>query len=117
VVQASAKFNADLFRALKGGLNNFGVVTRFDLSTFEQGRMWGGAVFYDRTAYSDLVQKFCDFVSNHTLDPNAHLIAASGFMLGVLTHTERVFSKRMYEERKIKAHIQDGNREWITLLA
>jgi hypothetical protein len=40
-----------------------------------------------------------------------------GFMLGVLTRLKRVFSRRLYEEGKIKAHIQDGNREWITLLA
>jgi hypothetical protein len=32
-------------------------------------------------------------------------------MLGILTRSERVFSKRLYEEGKIKAHIQDGNRE------
>jgi hypothetical protein len=40
-----------------------------------------------------------------------------GFMLGVLTRQKRVFSKRLYNEGKIKAHIQGGNREWITLLA
>jgi hypothetical protein len=40
-----------------------------------------------------------------------------GFMLGVLTCSKRVFSRRLYEEGKIKAHIQDGSWEWITLLA
>jgi hypothetical protein len=40
-----------------------------------------------------------------------------GFLLGVLTRSKRIFSRRLYEEGKIKAHIQDGNREWITLLA
>jgi hypothetical protein len=40
-----------------------------------------------------------------------------GCMLGILTRSKRVFIKRLYEEGKIKAHIQDGNREWITLLA
>jgi hypothetical protein len=40
-----------------------------------------------------------------------------GFMLGVLTRSKWVFSRRLYEEGKIKAHIQDGSREWITLLA
>ena len=79
MVQANAESNTDLFRALKGGSNNFGVVTRFDLSTFKQGRMWGGAVYFAVTAYGDLVQKFYDFASNPTPDPNAHLIAATGF--------------------------------------
>jgi hypothetical protein len=40
-----------------------------------------------------------------------------GFMLGVLTRSKRVFSRRLYKEGKIKAHIQDSSREWITLLA
>jgi hypothetical protein len=40
-----------------------------------------------------------------------------GCMLGILTRLKRVFSRRLYEEGKIKAHILDGNREWITLLA
>jgi hypothetical protein len=44
-------------------------------------------------------------------------IDEKGFMLEVLTRSKRVFSRRLYEEGKIKAHIQDGNREWITLLA
>jgi hypothetical protein len=38
--------NPDLFRSLKGGSNNFGVVTRFDMKTFEQGPFWGGGVIY-----------------------------------------------------------------------
>jgi hypothetical protein len=48
---------------------------------------------------------------------NTYNIDEKGFMLGILTRSERVFSKRLYEEGKIKTHIQDGNREWITLLA
>jgi hypothetical protein len=28
-----------------------------------------------------------------------------GFMLGVLTRSKRIFSKRLYEEGKIKAYI------------
>jgi hypothetical protein len=38
-------------------------------------------------------------------------------MLGILTRLKRVFSRRLYKEGKIKAYIQDGNWEWITLLA
>ena len=48
---------------------------------------------------------------------NIYNMDEKGFMLGVLTRSKRVFSRRLYEEGKIKAHIQDGSREWITLLA
>jgi FAD/FMN-containing dehydrogenase len=46
VVDTNEKENADLFKALRGGGNNFGVVTRFDMRTFKQGPFWGGSVFY-----------------------------------------------------------------------
>jgi hypothetical protein len=48
---------------------------------------------------------------------NIYNMDEKGFLLGILTRSKRVFSRRLYEEGKIKAHIQDGSREWITLLA
>lgn len=42
VVHANAKENADLFVSLKGGLNNFGVVTGFEMKTIPLGEIWGG---------------------------------------------------------------------------
>lgn len=49
VVYASASSNDDLWLALKGGSNNFGIITRFDLATFPQGLMWGGLVLFNYT--------------------------------------------------------------------
>ncbi|KAF2832717.1 hypothetical protein CC86DRAFT_425334 [Ophiobolus disseminans] len=48
---------------------------------------------------------------------NMYNMDKKGCMLGILTCSKRIFSKRLYEEGNIKAHIQDGNWEWITLLA
>jgi hypothetical protein len=57
-------------------------------------------------------------LSQYDIEPcNTYNMDEKGFMLGVLTRSKRVFSRRLYEEGKIKAHIQDGSREWITLLA
>lgn len=42
IVDANETHYSDLYKALKGGGNNFGVVTRFDYKTFEQGEFWGG---------------------------------------------------------------------------
>lgn len=35
-----------LFLALQGGGSNFGIVTSFDLATYEQGQVWGGSNLY-----------------------------------------------------------------------
>jgi hypothetical protein len=65
--------------------------------------------------YFDLLM---DKHSRYNVEPhNTYNMDEKGFMLGILTRSKRVFSRRQYEEGKIKAHIQDGNREWITLLA
>jgi hypothetical protein len=39
---------------------------------------------------------------------NMYNMDEKGCMLGILTRSKRVFSRRLYEEGKIKAHIQDG---------
>jgi hypothetical protein len=48
-------------------------------------------------------------LSQYNIEPcNMYNMDEKGFMLGVLTRSKRVFSRRLYEEGKIKAHIQDG---------
>lgn len=44
ICNANANSHPDLWYALKGGSNNFGVVTRIDLKTFAQGKFWGGSI-------------------------------------------------------------------------
>ena len=41
LVNANATQNIDLYKALKGGSNNFGIVTRLDMRLFPQGKFWG----------------------------------------------------------------------------
>jgi hypothetical protein len=51
-------------------------------------------------------------LSQYDIEPrNIYNIDEKGFMLGVHTRSKRLFSRRLYEEGKIKAHIQDGNRQ------
>ncbi|KAF7898524.1 hypothetical protein EAF00_004970 [Botryotinia globosa] len=46
IINANANANPDLWIALKGGSNNFGIVTRFDMKKFPQGKQWAGLVAY-----------------------------------------------------------------------
>jgi hypothetical protein len=39
------------------------------------------------------------------------------FLIGVLSHSKRVFSRELWEKKEVTAALQDGSREWITLLA
>ncbi|KAL4738242.1 hypothetical protein BDV11DRAFT_206088 [Aspergillus similis] len=72
IVDANETHNAPLFAALKGGQNNFGVVTRFDLATFPQDDFWGGAIQYPASANEAQLDAFWKF-KNSTVDPYAEV--------------------------------------------
>jgi hypothetical protein len=40
-----------------------------------------------------------------------------GFLLGVVGRSKRIFSKRQWDKREVRAALQDGSREFLTLLA
>ena len=70
----------DLFRALKGGSNNFGIVTRFDLQTYPQGNFLGGFIAYPGTTVSQQLAAFEGFMQAENNDPYAEIICAIGYV-------------------------------------
>ncbi|KAH9071148.1 FAD dependent oxidoreductase [Lactarius deliciosus] len=38
--------DTDLWFGLRGGMNNFGIVTKFVVKSYPQGKIWGGFMFY-----------------------------------------------------------------------
>jgi len=48
---------------------------------------------------------------------NIYNMDEKGFLVGMLTKAKQVFSKAIFKSGKIKYIIQDGNREWITVIA
>ncbi|KAI6614886.1 hypothetical protein MCOR14_011347, partial [Pyricularia oryzae] len=64
IVNINANENADLYRALKGGLNNFGVVTRFDLNIFKTpATLWGGSAAFPFSASPKIISAMQNFVT------------------------------------------------------
>jgi hypothetical protein len=43
-------------------------------------------------------------------------IDEKGFIIGMLVNGLRIFSKQKYQNSGLKQRLQDGNREWITLI-
>lgn len=73
IVNANQRSNPDLFAALKGGSNNFGVVTRFDLMSFAQDNLWGGTIAYPGSADAHQLQAFAKFMDPANFDPFAEI--------------------------------------------
>jgi hypothetical protein len=85
---------------------------------------WAGSIDRNRCrADSSLKYKlYFDLLSQKLSQYSIELrhtynIDEKGFLLGVVTKSKRVFSKSVYERGKLRLYIQDGNREWITLVA
>ncbi|KAF2668645.1 FAD-binding domain-containing protein [Microthyrium microscopicum] len=85
IVNANSLANSDLFRALKGGSGNFGIVTRFDLKTFEQGPYYGGLAILNTTFVDSDRPKMMSWYEGliRTGDPYAHVILTFNSM-GIL---------------------------------
>jgi hypothetical protein len=83
IVNANAKQMPDLHKALKGGNNNFGIVTRFDLKLFPQGQMWGGTVLSMGSAGNDPLNWFQEFSNSSLMDPYSMVMFSAGSFLGL----------------------------------
>ncbi|KAI0767639.1 FAD dependent oxidoreductase [Fomes fomentarius] len=71
----------DLFWGLKGGFNNFGIVTKFTLKTYPQTQVWGGLITITENnleAVNNATVKFSQTVT----DPKAAVLPTYNFLLG-----------------------------------
>ena len=75
IVNANSTHNCNLFKALKGGSSNFGIVTRVDLKTFPYDNMlWGGQIVVP--AVQPLVDLALSATTTYTTMNNDFLPAA-----------------------------------------
>lgn len=90
VVAVTESSDPDLFLSLKGGMNNFGIVTRFTLKTFPQGQIWGGLITYTSLVL-DQVTAACEQFASTVTDPKASIITTYNFLLGDIGVSQLLF--------------------------
>lgn len=119
IVDANKTSNADLFTALKGGSSNFGIVTRYDMETFESKDLWGGIVTYPASTADHHFKALVNFGLNPDRDPNAALIVFQGYSTASPTdvvraafdYTKPVTRPDAYKEFfKVTANISDTTK-------
>ena len=63
ITTASASNNSDLWRALKGGSNNFGVVTRFTARCFPSSKVFSGFLYMPSFQATKVLAAFHEYVN------------------------------------------------------
>ncbi|KAJ5269332.1 hypothetical protein N7497_009935 [Penicillium chrysogenum] len=74
IIDANKESHADLFKALKGGTGNFGIVTKYDMKTIDDDKLWGGIVTYDNSTTLQHLEAGNRFINNLENDPYASWI-------------------------------------------
>ncbi|PTB37635.1 hypothetical protein M441DRAFT_447643 [Trichoderma asperellum CBS 433.97] len=73
VLKVTHESYPDLFWAMRGAGLCFGIVTRFELKTFEMGKIWGGSRTYAHEHEMAVLDNFSRFVQIEAVDdPLAH---------------------------------------------
>ncbi|KAF2086998.1 FAD binding domain-containing protein [Saccharata proteae CBS 121410] len=85
IVTASNTTNSDLFTALKGGGNNYGIVTSYLVKAHKQGQVWGGNLFFTADKTADLLSAVRNFTDNYP-DDKAAIILTSELTLASVVH-------------------------------
>lgn len=80
VTTASSTVNPDLWRALKGGSNNFGIVTRFTARSFPSAQIWSGFLYIPAFQAAKVLAAFHECV--HRADPGNLGITYDPFAAG-----------------------------------
>jgi len=93
VVYATANSHSDLWLALKGGSSNFGIITRFDVATYQQGDMWGGVIVFSYTpdVLETHAKAFTNFMDPKNFDDAANMAMFLSYQNGSFAVADSIF--------------------------
>ncbi|EEA19222.1 FAD binding domain protein [Talaromyces marneffei ATCC 18224] len=83
IINVNKSSYPDLYWALRGGGNNFGIVTRFDLSTHVQGSLWSGSLIYMSDYTNQAIDAFYNYGINAASDPKSAVIMNWAYTQGL----------------------------------
>lgn len=105
IVNANPTSHPDLWRALKGGSGNFGIVTRFDLATIPQDEIWGGTLVNEISSLPEVLDAFAGIAGASDYDEYTSLVTSLVFnspsnswvITNLATYTKPIENPPVYE--------------------
>jgi hypothetical protein len=82
IVTVTATQFPDLYWALRGGGNNFGIVTKFNMRTFAQTAMWGGPRVYNESEWDAVYTAYDKIARNAAQDVKQAQLISFGLQNG-----------------------------------
>lgn len=91
ITTASASTNPDLWRALKGGSNNFGIVTRFTARSFPSTRIWSGFLYMPASQAAKVLAAFHECVNRaDSGDPSSTYDTHAAGPIACFTYIQKI---------------------------
>lgn len=84
IVTASKDSHADLYGALKGGGNSFGIVTAYTMMAHPQGQIWGGNLLFPASKSEELLAAVREFTEHYDDEKAAIIMTAEQTVLGAV---------------------------------
>ncbi|ODH21309.1 hypothetical protein ACO22_05682 [Paracoccidioides brasiliensis] len=86
ILNVSLQSHPDLYWALRGGGNNFGIVTKFDLEVYPAGNLWAGSRIYllNDNVKSSILNAVVRFGNEWPSDRKAAFICNFAFAQGII---------------------------------
>ncbi|KAF2703916.1 FAD-binding domain-containing protein [Pleomassaria siparia CBS 279.74] len=84
IVTASNTSNPDLYKALKGGGNNYGIVTTYTMVAHPQGKIWGGNLVFTADKAPQMLAAVRNFTERYTDDKAGIIMTAEMTVLGAV---------------------------------
>lgn len=80
IVTVTKDVHGELFRALKGGSNNFGVIVSFTMNTIACENIWGGTTISSKEHIPDMICAVANFTTSLPNNPDSSLIAGINYI-------------------------------------
>ncbi|OJJ67831.1 hypothetical protein ASPBRDRAFT_134466 [Aspergillus brasiliensis CBS 101740] len=98
IVNATATEHADLYKGLKGGLNNFGIIVEYDLTTNTGIDVWFEVKNYTRAETPALLAAYANYLQNADVRSNVEIQTNPAYTLAFYGYLDHVSAPSAFND-------------------